>query len=314
MVPVPGKSQNPFQDLPGTDKMELLDTYTHLALRALTLIPLLMTAACTPKPVARVGHYTITQKDIDYRDQVVHLMYPQEKSKPGKKQLIDAFTAAMILEKYGKPITPEIIKADADRIDRSTRAPELLVKYKAIFGSDQEGYLKNYVLPSYADRTLYYDLFLNDPRIQKDSYESAHRHLEELKAGKGPFKPKTVFRISEARGLRMELINDPRAQKSAPQITDLSAPHLPWKKQWEKELSENQKLEAKKWLEEIAMPLKKGEYFSKVIDRGENWCIVRSLGVSAKGREYVLEAEFSPKLDYSEWLAGERKQVLIEIK
>jgi hypothetical protein len=77
--------------------------------------------------IAQVGSYSITQQDVDLQEQILRLSYPQyqgDLKQAALKQLTDSFTFAEVLKNNGQPITPETLKKESDRIDKTTLMPE----------------------------------------------------------------------------------------------------------------------------------------------------------------------------------------------
>ena len=125
------------------------------------------------RPIAIVGDWNISKADVHYRDQVVHLNFPEEKRSLGLYQLIKSMTNYQILKKYKVPVDEAQLQKEEERIEQNTKDPEQLQKVKDIFGKDHEAYQKIFILPNIVDHIIYYDLFLNDESIQQESLKAA---------------------------------------------------------------------------------------------------------------------------------------------
>ncbi|MCM2277960.1 MAG: SurA N-terminal domain-containing protein [Oligoflexia bacterium] len=139
------------------------------AIAAVGTLAALLSACQLFNPVlATVAGEPITRRDVERREAVNRIYYP-EYSKDLKntslQQLVNARVLQEILESHGRPVTDELLRQEALRIDRDTRKPDLLAQVKAVFGADEPAYLRNYVLPVIVERLIYYEFFLKDPRI-----------------------------------------------------------------------------------------------------------------------------------------------------
>ena len=80
-----------------------------------------------------MGLIEITEKDVELRDKVVRIYYPQHKTPDaGLIQLKNAFTFAAILDQNGHKINDHILRNETDRIDASTKDPATLEKIKSM--------------------------------------------------------------------------------------------------------------------------------------------------------------------------------------
>jgi hypothetical protein len=140
---------------------------------------LVVSVACFRNPVvAKAGRFEIHQKDIDYKEKVIHYYYPNHEPGNALPQLVNSYTNAQILENNGYRIDEKLLEAEEERIDKNTKDPISLKEIKAIFGSDVASYRRVYILPTLADRLVYSDLF---PRIQKDDI-GPRKKLQKIQA------------------------------------------------------------------------------------------------------------------------------------
>lgn len=282
----------------------------------LVLLTLLCAAlpACSRDPVAlKAGAREIRRSDLRAREKIVRLYFPEysgDAAQAARKQLTDAFVAAEILDRHGLPVTTATLQAEADRIEKGTLMPEKLKAIQAIFGDDRDAYLRDYVLPVYVDRVLYYEVFLHDPRIQAPSLERARALLEELRVKGGSFRdrprelPHFRFSVSRERGVEIESPKPEEAPSAAPASGEAETRA---RNRLVESGRQGTALDAERWLREIVATLKPGEVFGQVIDQNERWWIVRYLG-QARGKSR-FEGIALPKLDYAAWLERERSGI-----
>lgn len=291
------------------------------------LIVLFLFTACAPllpsclrqsPTIAKVGSYTITQQDIDLQEQVLRLSYPQyqgDLKQAALKQLTDAFTFAEILKNNGHPITPETLKKESDRIDKTTLMPEALAKIKSIFGGDDKIYLKVYILPVYAGRVIYYEFFLHDKKVQAEPLAAAESFLQLALKSPQAFvdkkNKKIQFTVSRARGIEWKEEKVGRLKKappSEPPPTSAAPKEIQDKLKQDQQTQES--AEGKRWIEEIISKLKAGGVHSQVIDQQTDYWVVRLVKVSVKDKDsFEMEAALFPKADYSKWLEAEKAKI-----
>jgi hypothetical protein len=264
--------------------------------------------------LGKVGDYEITQQDVRYRNDLFHVYSPNEKASPGLEQLIKAFTYAQILKNNGHPITDDILKKEEQRIDQKTLVPEKLEIIKSIFKGDNQSYRKIFILPTYVERTIFYDFFLKDPAAQAASKKVASDFLDSVLknpsrfstlAQKNNLKTHQLF-ISQTEGVYFELPKELQDNISAGENETPEAITQELKKQ-----TQSQKdVEAEKWIEEVINPLQVGQVFSQIIDNGEYWLVARLSKKPKKSTSpFVMESVTFPKADYSQWLEKETAKV-----
>lgn len=301
-------------------KMKMRRSCFSMVLACATLL-----SACNSPPVARVGDFEITREMAETREKVAKVYYPNEKTEVGLRQLVTAYTYAQIMKNYGKPVTDEMIAQEDRRIDTETRDPKTLAKVKAVFGSNHELYLKAFVLPTYVERTIHADFFLNLPGVQSEAKEKALRLRTE--AAKRPSRlmalarkqglTTNILRISQATGLEWDS-QKPERTRSGMQLIDQSK-KSPEQMRIENEMRNGmvaaQKQEVDRWIREVAQVTPKGALFDKVADGGEAWLVVRSLGAeNTRGKpRYRFEVVRVPRPVFFEWLDKERVKVKVEI-
>jgi hypothetical protein len=301
-----------------------------MSLRTLTLSVLLVsamsTSGCSKDPVvAVVGSYKITRRQAEFRNKVIRHQYPNETRNLGLDQLIKAYTDAEIMKMNGRPITQETVEREEKRIDQQTLMPEKLAEVKDIFGKDRDAYLSVYVLPTFAERVIFYEFFESTPQFHEHSRQIASTVLSEAKKLNG-FEavakrfgtPLRKFKVAEKKGLVFD--DDPRLNgddEERPGISDQSPANFQKQmilaKMKEREKEEEAKRppnqEAMKWINEIIKPLKPGMFHPEVLNHNGRWFVVRLVKVVKPGKEYEMEGLFLPREDFGKWYETQRAKI-----
>ncbi len=122
------------------------------------LLALPVSAAPAPAPVALLdGKTVVTEPDLaDYQaTQACYGEGAQTSRKAALMRLLEAALAADAMREHGGPVAaPADVETEAGRIDRETRAPEILACIKAHFGADRARYLRVFVAPKLAESWL----------------------------------------------------------------------------------------------------------------------------------------------------------------
>lgn len=286
------------------------------------LVLLIGTSACPGyNKIAKVGDYEITQQDIDRRDEIARVYYPENTSSQGLKQLTDAYIYAEILKKHGRPVTAELLQAEQERIDKQSLMPEMLARIKNIFGKDTESYRRIFVLPIYVDRVLPFEFFPNDRVIHAERLKIATRLLTEVQKD-----PKHFARIADDRGFTAQTftvslhegLQWKPVDKSLPQPIPGANGSIPAPASVQQVIEEQQRNgaseEGRKWIEEMIKPLSKGSVLPRVIDRDSSWLVARYLEPKPKTKDtYTLEGVLIPKIDFATWVAKEKESIKITV-
>jgi len=263
--------------------------------------------ACT-KPVsivAKVGRFEISRSDVEYRNQVIRFYYPGEKRDLGLDQLIEAFTLASILELNGVEISDAVLEGENERIKKNSKMPDALVNLMRIFGPNHEAWLHDFVLPTFAQRVIYFDFFLHHPAIHAESRAVAETLLKKsLKLGFSPaarsagLSPHPIRAVKNPDG-KWTIVAGDSEKNSLRDFPDAARKlHDDWLHQADE--SENQEIVS--WL--------KGR--PELVDGGEFWLLVER---EKKTKSPADQASFIsvsvPKVSYAAWLQERKKQVSI---
>lgn len=269
--------------------------YTGLALLLLFFLPACFFKRADSPVVARVGDFIITQKMIEERDRINRLENPGETTSLGLAQLKKAYVDAQILTILGVALDDAVLLGEEKRINETTQMPEKLKQIKEIFGGRTADYRRVFVLPVYAQRTIYYDFFLNDMKVQAVPLKVAGDFFAVVTANPSRWaaavregKIKTnKFLLSEKNGLRvLNAGEDPQ-----PVPLPGTAPAL---------------------TEEVAA-LKPGQVLPRLLNEGETgWLVIRYLKPGRETGNYELEFAVFPKLDYETWHREQAARVVIQ--
>ena len=284
------------------------------------------------RPIAIVGDWNISKADVHYRDQVVHLNFPEEKRSLGLYQLIKSMTNYQILKKYKVPVDEAQLQKEEERIEQNTKDPEQLQKVKDIFGKDHEAYQKIFILPNIVDHIIYYDLFLNDESIQQESLKAAADFI--ALASKDPKNFRAIGKSNKVlvRGLTLSLTKGMQWERdekdktvALPNKTDKKGigglkvidesknkSKVAQKFEADFAMSNSSVTEAQKWYDLLIKDMKEGEITPAPVNREEEWLVIRYVKKKSKD-EHEIEVAFFKKLDFSAWLEKEKAQVPVRI-
>jgi hypothetical protein len=256
--------------------------------------------------VAQVGALEIHRSDVALRDQVSRVYYPTEQRSVGLQQLVHAYLAAEVLRRYDFPTDAATLAKEAERIDRETHDRAILTRIQSVFENNSAAYLRLYVLPVYAERTICNDFFLHDPRTQQASHERATRLLKAALSYSGSLK--TLASHEGYEFARIAVTREAGTHADAPpsdEDTDSPPPGLP--PQLEGLFQSAGADEGRMWIDELVPQLKPGKVFEKLVDHAEAWLVVRYLGREDKRHRFELIAV--AKDSCGKWLDAERSRV-----
>jgi hypothetical protein len=269
--------------------------------------------------IVTVGDYTITEKDKNLRDQVQRVFYPQDPNSYGKDQLVTAFTYAQILKNNGHEITEALLRAEEMRINQNTKAPEVLQKIRDLFKGDEEAYKKVFILPTYAERTIFYDFFNKSPKAHEQSLKNVQQVFQQLQTAQSSFPDVAqrlrltykTFTLSKEKGMEWE--QDKQVGKDQPAaLVDLTTQAPAEIQQHIAEHAESRSLEsARYWIDNIIGHMKAGEVAQAPVDFEQAWLVVQYVKLIGKDK-FLMGAIFIPKDNYENWLENERSKIGVQ--
>lgn len=291
----------------------------RIAVRLSLAVLLIALAACSRScqkgdVVAEVGDYQLSKKDVELRDKMIAVYYPENKASYGLTQLVSSYTYAQILKNHGREITPDVLKAEEERINTSTRAPEVLERIKSIFKDDHDSYLKIFILPTFADRVIYFDFFLKTPEFHLASKTKAEEFLKMIRSKPEKLREEaeklglvvSKFKVSLSGGLEWE--SPDKQKKQGPDLPPAVQERM--KEQETTQISQ----EGQIWMKELES-LKKGEVGPNLMERQDVWAVVRYLGPNPKqSSARDMEIVAFPKADYDAWLKAETEKVPVKYR
>lgn len=226
----------------------------------------------------------------------------------GLYQLIKSAYSLEILQRNGVIFSRDQILQEQERMFKNSKNPQLLEQVRQIFGDNEEAYLRAFVLPNLADHFIYYDFFLNDPSVHKESLAKARHFLETAqKADKRDFlrtasennlQPKTL-KLSLKKGLQW---GDSEKQKKPEALPKEYTQFVP-----------DQTQEALVWYERVVKLLNPGGIFPEPLSLDDNWVVVR-YAKKEQDDEYHLEVVFFQKAEFNSWIQKEKEKIKIEVK
>ncbi len=284
----------------------------------LPLIPVLLSVltlpACTKsKVLARVGSLAITEEDVRLRDQVIQFYYPSTDGSHGLEQLKQSFLNAEILANNGMTVTREVLEKEADRIEKTTLMPDKLKEIKAIFGRSTDKYLHVYVLPTYADRVIYFEFFPSNHGIHAPRFNDANQYLQAAMKGKAPAVSSEVkkvkFRLTPELGLDfipVATVKGPRAPDARNAPSEASAKGMPESVQKKLQDAGQTRSVYQQWQEKIIPETQVSKYIPEVIDMGDHFLVAK------RTKENEFEGFLFPKENYEKWHEAEARKIKVE--
>jgi len=123
----------------------------------------------SPRVIVNISDKTIEQLDVSYR-LAIDRPYGNDQSSEVEVvlQLVLQELREVITEQEGIYISDSMITHEALRIDKETKAPEILAKVKAVF-ADHRDYLRHYVRPILVEKLLQ-EMFFFDTLYHMESY------------------------------------------------------------------------------------------------------------------------------------------------
>ncbi len=263
----------------------------------LFLFILLFLAGCS-KQACSVGDIRINEKDLSSRAEISEIYYPGS----GKRyialaQLVKGYISLEILKELGYMVDEAVLESEADRIDKNTKAPDILNKIKEIFGRDRKGYIKAFVQIVYAERVLYNEVFLNSESIHKEQYQKAE---DVLKAALSYSKP--LREVAKERGLKAERLRI--SSENGIKNEDFSSgkramPAAPVGL-----------MQARRLLD-VVSGVKHGEVYPEVIGWQESYQVIRF--IKNERDEFIIDSISIPKRNYDEWFWDKASGIPVKI-
>ena len=131
----------------------------------------------------RVGPHSFSADDLELRRRIIQFKYPTADSAQvgAAVQFIEGYLIVELLRRMGHPITDEQLDAEIARINRDTRDPDGLRRLKAICGGERtRAYGRIAILPEFANRRFFFDIYPNGENLHRTQLESARRTLRRL--------------------------------------------------------------------------------------------------------------------------------------
>lgn len=257
-----------------------------------------------PGPVSRIGSWKIYPEDIAFREQIIHIEYPEAKHGAALAQLEKSARYLQILESYGVTVTKEDLVQEADRIEKSSRDPGTLKKIKSVFGENQEAYLKNYVFPVFIQRILPYEFFPRKVDVQKVSLETAQRIIAEVQKD-----PARLQEIAEKEGLSVRTVSlslekglrwENTRQRPEREFLNTSSPVA----ELQNNFAEQAQKEGRLWYESFLNKLADGDVLDKPLNYQETFLVIQRVRQTSPD-EFQLRVLAIPKITFEQWLTKE---------
>lgn len=233
-------------------------------------------------PTASVGGGVVSEADIaDW--QAAQGCYGEDAITSRKAGFMRMYEAAILEEVLNntakRPVKTEEYDSEVARIDRETRAPDILACIKKYFGGDGPRYRRVFIRPILAQRYIR-EFVRSDAAVQAKAYALRDGVVEDIA------KKKTFEAIAAARGVAYST-----AAYSVEEDTSVPAAQEPWRR-WSP-------FEAA-FINEHLKDLKPGQVKAQPIEDDAGIKFVRL--VSVTGKKYYFETLSLPKLTTEEYL------------
>ena len=250
-------------------------------------------------PIAEVGDRIFSYRDIDFR------LEEQKWENPGTElerpvvlqQLLRTALGAAILQKYGHPVTLEVLRNAHEAMKKRSLMPERLVQAEKLFES-KEDFLRLYVLPAYVNNFLYYEFFLKRPEFHQEAFQE----LDRLRARKPVdlkkwAKESSLLRFSRARITPSEIT----LLEKSPKANAPSNVQIPSKIQQALDRPGAKTGEAKA-LQKVLAPLSPGQ-LTQVLEWPDHFSLIKI--VEKKADAVTVEILSRPKANFETWFHKE---------
>jgi len=251
------------------------------------------------RDVATIGSIPVTQKELNLRAKVSEIYYPGS-GKPyvGLSQLIKGYLTIEVLQSLGQRVDDAVLEGEAKRIDDNTKAPEVLAKIKAIYGTDRRAYLDTFVRLVYAERVLYSEVFLKTREIQKKQHQQVEELLRSSTASPAGFPSQ-----AKQKGFPVAVLKISRDKGIAPYERTKGRP------------AQSGDVAGVKQAERIILllsVLKPGQVCPEIIEWQEAFQVIRML--RREGKSYIIESASIPKKSFDEWFWSKASTIPIMIR
>jgi hypothetical protein len=201
----------------------------------------------------------------------------------------------VLARRFGMEITPAVLAAEYDRIERETRAPEQWAAIKAALGGSRARVEEVFCRPLVVDRVLR-ARFAFDPAIHAAEHQQARLAREAFLAGTTPTGAKRLrlSRRGEAAQGTDEMLARARAEAAGPKVLSPVGP----------EAKEDRPLTLDpEMVAVLEKQLKAKGDVTTILEERDRFSVFRL--VSASADTWTVEAVVVPKRAFDRWLDGE---------
>ncbi len=272
------------------------------------------------EPALRVGPYAVSDEQLELRRRHVAVLYPDSaQPEVAAAQLVQGYLSAVVLAKYGTELDRRTWEAEALRVDRETRDPEMLGQLKAVYAADQESYLTVGLLPDFAQSRLF-RYYRSASRFAEESRRRAAAFLDEAEQNPAEFEALAA----KLGGLYRKVEADPELglipfgaaeDAAAPELRDES-PRSRRERAIRARMAGDQAAQesaAARMLISRLGGVAAGAVYPRTLETGESFEAARVLDRRADGTLVVELVSFA-KPDYGAWFWSEARTVPVVIR
>lgn len=248
--------------------------------------------ACTEKIVARVGDQTLVRSDLQQRQKVSDIYYPdRSEDYVALAQLLKGYLHLEVLRKMEYPLDRSIMESEALRIDQNSKDKSRLDRIKQVYDDDRDAYLRTFVAIVYGERYLYNEVFSRSSNTHSAEFEKAASFLARSKK-----TPEDFRKFARSQNLQLRTVS--LLTKSAKKPEE-GAPS-PW-----------QDKPSEQVLRDLVSNLKTGDVYPDVVDWATGFQVLKL--AQRQNDRLIVNIVWIPKKPFSNWFWDQAGGIPIEI-
>ena len=213
-----------------------------------------------------------------------------------KKVKREAAEEAVLLREFGMSVTPELLAAEYDRIEKESRAPDQWAAMKSALGNDRRRVEQVVCRPLLVERALR-QRYAFDPKIHEKEHQKARAARDVFLSGRTPPDAKTL-RIARGGSPAVpadEMLKQAQAESKGTKVLSPGGP--PGEQATEKPVPVDPEM-AKVLEKELKT---KGDV-TTILEERDRFSVFRL--VAAGADEWLVEGVQIPKKDFDAWVGS----------
>ncbi len=213
-----------------------------------------------------------------------------------EKRVRNELAAERVLRRaFGLSITPKLLDAEFQRIEKTTKAPEQWEAIKAVLKNDRRLIEEVFCRPLLVDRALH-QKFAFDQQIHAGPHQMARSARAELLAGKAPrgVSVLQLRRAAEAAPSTDELLGEAKKESDSPRVMQPPG----------KELETGPVPLVPELAAVLEKELRKPGDVTTILEERDRFEVFRLIAMTQES--WKVEAVRFPKVDFDSWLGAQR--------